>query len=87
MFGTIYSLYALSMLWTLLGAQQNASNLCGLSGQNMAGLTNAFSIGNILYVGNGTVFYPMVKDLQYSSEAWFDVIFDGECFNRLINDH
>ena len=82
MFGTIYSLYVLSMLWTLLGAQQNDMDLCGLSGQDMAGLTNAFSIGNYLYIGNGTKFYTMqVEDLQNPFEALITNIFPGECFN------
>ena len=84
MFGRICSLYVLSILWTLLSAQQNARNLCQLSSRNMARLTRAFSIGNFLYVGDGEVFYPMLDDYQYSFEVRIHILFNGESFNRLF---
>ena len=88
MFGTIYYLYVLSMFWTLLNAQQNRSNLCELSEQDIFDLKSVFSIGNRLYVRNGTVFYTLQgEDLQNTSEALITDIFPGECFNRLFTDH
>ena len=88
MFGTIYSLYVLSMLWTLLGAQGNRTNLCGLSGQNMSRLNRAFSIGEFLYVGDGTEFYPLeLTTLENKPKQFVNQIFAGEFFNRLFADH
>ena len=88
MFGTIYSFCVLSMFWTLLGAQGNRTNLCELSGQDMSRLDKAFSIGEFLYFGDGTEFYPLkLTTLENTPKQFVNQIFPGEFFNRLFADH